>query len=57
MQRAVRQLSCDDYCEELLKCRSIHHNILRLFKSPSRIMADYSYVCYQNMLQNLFASC
>ena len=37
-----------------------YNNILHLFKSLSRIMAHYShviYACYQNILQNLFASC
>ena len=39
----------------------VHYNkILRLFKPLSRIMAHYShviYACYQNMPENLFASC
>ena len=47
--------------KSFLTCRSMQYNITFFFyKSLSRIMAHYShgtYACYQNMPQNLFASC
>ena len=62
MPRAVRQLFCDDYCEEFLKMsfNAIKYYVFFLYKSLSWIMAHYChliYACYQNMPQKLFASC
>ena len=53
-------VNCDDYCEKLLKISFNYTITLHLFKSLSRIKAHYSHVSYtyyQNMPQNLFASC